>query len=74
MMIALDQIEPLACARQSLVRAYQLMLIEHKKAPPVKLIRQDHRYPYFIYDGHHRVAAARSIKRKVIKAEIVPMP
>jgi hypothetical protein len=73
-MIALSQIEPISCTRQSLVRAYVLMLVEGKRPPPVKLIKQDRRYPYFIYDGHHRVAAARSIKRKVIKAEIVPMP
>jgi hypothetical protein len=74
MMVALDQIEPLACARQNLVRIYTQMLIEHRKPPPVKLIRQDKRYPYLVYDGHHRIAAARSIQRKVIKAELVLMP
>ena len=73
MIIALDQIELTGEIRQQLMKAYVLMLIEHKKPPPVKLIRQSN-MRYIVYDGNHRVAAARSIQRKVIKAELVPMP
>ncbi len=72
MIVALDQIELTGEIRQQLMRVYVQMLIENKKAPAVKLIRQSNRY--IVYDGNHRVSAARSIQRKVIKAELVPMP
>jgi hypothetical protein len=72
-MIALHDIELAECRDQQLMRAYQLMLIEGKRAPEVLLIQRDNEC-YKIYDGHHRISAARSIKRKVIKARIVPMP
>jgi hypothetical protein len=72
-MVALDQIELTGEIRQQLMRVYVQMLIENKKPPPVKLIRQSNTR-YLVYDGNHRVSAARSIQRKVIKAELVPMP
>ena len=71
-MIQLDQIELTGEIRQQLMQAYVQMLIEHKKPPPVKLIRQNMRY--IVYDGNHRVSAHRYIGRKNIKAELVPMP
>ena len=57
-MIALDQIELTGEIRQQLMRTYVLMLVENKKPPPVKLIRQSN-MRYLVYDGNHRVASHR---------------
>ena len=72
-MVALDQIELTGEIRYQLMQAYVQMLIEGKRAPPVKLIRQSN-MRYIVYDGNHRVSAHRYIGRKNIKAELVPMP
>jgi hypothetical protein len=72
-MVALDQIELTGEIRHQLMQAYVQMLIEHKKPPPVKLIRQSN-MRYLVYDGNHRVCAHRYVGRKNIKAELVPMP
>ena len=72
-MVPLSQIELTGEVRQPVMRAYTLMLIENKKPPPVKLIRQSN-MRYIVYDGNHRVSAARSIGRTKIKAELVAMP
>ena len=75
MMIALSDIEPIMCARCDLTRVYVSMLVQHRRPPPIKLISQENeRYPFNVYDGHHRVAAHRYIGAKKIKAEIVAMP
>jgi hypothetical protein len=74
-MIPLHEIELVECRDQSLMRAYQLMLIEGRRAPPIFVARPNNdRYPFVVIDGRHRICASRSIKRKVIKAEIVAMP
>jgi hypothetical protein len=73
MMVALDQIELTGEIRQQLMQAYVLMLIENKRPPPVKLIRQRN-MRFLVYDGNHRVSAAQSVGRTRIKAELVAMP
>ena len=75
MMVRLDEIEPTRGTRQDLVNTYVLMSLEHKRPPPVLLMKQDAGdRPYRIYDGHHRVAAARYRGQRRIKACIVEDP
>jgi hypothetical protein len=75
MMVPLHDIELVECRDQNLMRAYCLMLIEGKRPLAIFVARQNNdRHPFVVIDGRHRICAARSIKRKVIKAEIVPMP
>jgi uncharacterized ParB-like nuclease family protein len=72
MNIRLNQIKPLACKRPEAVRAYVAMLQAGKKAPAIAVIRQyDQRYRYRIFDGVHRVGAARRAGRKTINAKII---
>jgi uncharacterized ParB-like nuclease family protein len=72
MMIALNQIEPLACNRPDAVRTYAAMLREGKKAPAILVIKQrNKRHRYRIFDGAHRVSAARRVGQKTIEARII---
>jgi uncharacterized ParB-like nuclease family protein len=72
MNIPLSQIEPLACKRPDAVRAYVTMLRAGKKAPAISVIQQHgQRYRYRIFDGVHRVGAARRAGWKTIEARII---
>ena len=71
MMVRLDQIEPLVCV-QDTMRAYVAMLEEGKKAPPVVLCRNHNkRWQWRIFDGAHRVRAAKFAGRTTIDARII---
>jgi uncharacterized ParB-like nuclease family protein len=72
--IPLHLIAPLTCVRPDAVDCYVAMLGAGKKAPPVDLIKQrlrNRRYLYRIFDGAHRVRAARRAGRKMIEARII---
>jgi uncharacterized ParB-like nuclease family protein len=70
--IGIHLIEPLACDRPEKVRSYIAMLRARKSPPPVLLIRQyGRRYRYRVFDGAHRLRAARRVGRKTITARIV---
>lgn len=71
--ISLRHIAPLACSKPDDVRRYVTMLQEGKKAPAVMLIKQRRgsRYPYRIFDGAHRIRAAKRVGHKTIEAEII---
>jgi uncharacterized ParB-like nuclease family protein len=70
--ISLNQIEPLACKRPDAVRAYAALLREGKKAPAIWVIKQRNKHHrYRIFDGAHRVRAARRAGRTTIEARII---
>lgn len=70
--IPLSQIEPLACNRPHAVHAFVAMLREGKKPPAILVIKQTgKRRRYRIFDGAHRVGAARRVGRKTIEARII---
>src|SRR5262245_57353893 len=72
MRIRLDCIAPLACNRPDDVRRYVAMLRAGKKAPAIWLIKQQRgsKYRYRIFDGAHRLRAARLVGRTTIEARI----
>ena len=75
MMIQLNQIEPLAASRPNVVRTYVAMLREGKKAPAIQVIKQSNkRHRYRVFDGAHRVIAARRAGRKTIEATVMQDP
>jgi hypothetical protein len=72
--VPLSQIEPLwhRWGRPDAVRSYVAMLREGKTAPPIQIIKQrNKRHRYRIYDGTHRVCAARRVGQKTIEAQII---
>jgi uncharacterized ParB-like nuclease family protein len=73
MMIPLKDIAPLACLSPADVRRYVAYLNEGKNAPPIVLIKQRRgsRFRYRIFDGAHRVRAARRAGRTKIAACII---
>jgi hypothetical protein len=74
MMLDINKIELNGEVRLPLMQAYVLMLVEHKIPPVIKVFRQDNaQFPFKIYDGCHRLAAARHCGRKKIKAQLVDL-
>jgi uncharacterized ParB-like nuclease family protein len=73
MRIRLDCIAPLACNQPDDVRRYVAMLRAGKKAPAIQLIKQRRgsKYRYRIFDGAHRLRAARLVGRATIEARII---
>jgi uncharacterized ParB-like nuclease family protein len=73
MIVQLRLIAPLACRSPDDARRYADMLREGMKAPPIWPIRQRRgsRYAYRIFDGAHRVRAARRVGRTTIEARII---
>lgn len=71
--IPIALIKPIQCDRPENVPTYAAMLRERQKAPAIMLIRQRRgsRYRYRIFDGAHRLRAAKLIGRKTIRANII---
>jgi uncharacterized ParB-like nuclease family protein len=70
--VPLCLIAPLACSRPDDVERYVTRLEAGEEPPPVILIKQRsrRRYAYRIFDGAHRVRAARRADRKTIVARV----
>jgi uncharacterized ParB-like nuclease family protein len=66
-------IAPLACDRPDDVRRYVTMLRSGKKAPAILLIQQRRgsKYRYRVFDGAHRVRAAKRVGQTAIEARII---
>jgi uncharacterized ParB-like nuclease family protein len=66
-------IEPLKCSRPHDVTRYVAMLRDGKIAPPIWLIRQQRgsKYRYRVFDGAHRLRAAKRAGKKSIAARVV---
>jgi uncharacterized ParB-like nuclease family protein len=73
MRIRVDSIAPLACSKPDDVRRYVTMLRAGQKAPAISIIKQRRgsKYRYRIFDGAHRVRAARLAGRTTIEARII---
>ena len=71
--IPIALIKPLPCNRPETVPHYAAMLRERRKAPPIMVIKQRRgsRYPFRLFDGAHRLRAAKLIGRKTIMANVV---
>jgi uncharacterized ParB-like nuclease family protein len=75
-LVPIQQIAPLTSAyrcRPDNVRQYATMLRAGKKAPAISLIKQRRGspFPYRIFDGAHRVRAAKRVGQTTIEAIIV---
>ena len=72
-LIPIHLIAPLRCDRPDAVRQYAAMLRAGHKAPAISLIKQRRgsRFAYRIFDGAHRVRAAKCVGQTTINARIV---
>src|SRR5262245_30939044 len=68
--IPVRSIEPHADARSGdrRVPQYVALLKAGKKAPPIWVVKQRGKYPYRVFDGAHRLEAAKRAGRKTIEA------
>jgi uncharacterized ParB-like nuclease family protein len=73
MRVSIRLIEPLKCARPRDVTRYVAMLIAGKIPPAILLIRQRRgsRYRYRVFDGAHRLRAAKRTGQKTIAARVI---
>jgi hypothetical protein len=61
------------------VETFRKILLEGRELPPVRVMRyQDaasgnDRRRWYLYDGHHRVAAARAAGRAYVEATLVSL-
>jgi hypothetical protein len=71
--IPLDQIEPYLCTSVAAVHRYVARFQAGKKVPPIFVERSGpgYRFPFQIYNGAHRLQAARLAGLTVIDAKIV---
>ncbi|WP_354263743.1 ParB N-terminal domain-containing protein [Bradyrhizobium sp. GM2.2] len=70
--VSIRLVEPLSCNRPSIVSRYVARLRAGESAPPILLIRQSGSpYRYRIFDGAHRLRAAKRAGRKTITAQII---
>jgi uncharacterized ParB-like nuclease family protein len=71
--IPINRLAPLRAQRPDNVRHFVSMMREGKRAPAIWVIKQrrGNRYPYRIFDGAHRVAAARRIGQKTIETHVL---
>ena len=75
-LVPLRRIAALACNRPDNVDRYIAMLRAGQKPPPVDLIKQrprGRRFLYRIFDGAHRVRAARRMGLVTIEARIIAL-
>lgn len=62
-------IEPLKCTDPERIPHYVALLRSRKKSPPVWVVKQrSGQYPYRLFDGAHRLEAAKRAGRKTIEA------
>lgn len=73
--VPLRLIAPLRCNRPDVVRRYMAKLRAGERAPAIYLIQQrrGNQYRYRIFDGAHRVRAAKRVGRATINATIIAL-
>jgi ParB-like nuclease domain len=70
-MVRISDIAPLRCAYLPGARRYAALLRAGHRLPPIKLIGQPGRYRFRIFDGAHRMQAAKIVGRKTVEAVVL---
>jgi uncharacterized ParB-like nuclease family protein len=66
--VPLRLIKPIACTNPERLPHYATLLKAGSKSPPIWLVKQRGKYPYRVFDGAHRLQAAKCAGRKTIAA------